>query len=201
MPREATSSRSQRKGIGPSIYGEGVRVSSGAPFRDGLLRLKLRSPDASSRVASADRRVSQLQRVCDNALSALSQLRIASHRLLEKQRNQEAAASDLTPSPLRNDHEFSPRRARRFKLDDSGNRVDVFWGLGIPPNYAVPAGLVPGKDSIAIESPVDNPYNNFIAVRAQGQGCSQGTKLVHAYQNDTIRQLIKDKLPGQIPAF
>jgi D-methionine transport system substrate-binding protein len=24
---------------------------------------------------------------------------------------------------------------------------------------------------------------------------------VQAYQNDTIRQLIKDKLPGQIPAF
>ena len=27
------------------------------------------------------------------------------------------------------------------------------------------------------------------------------TPLLRAYQNDTVRQLIKDKLPGQIPAF
>jgi D-methionine transport system substrate-binding protein len=68
-------------------------------------------------------------------------------------------------------------------------------------NYAVPAGLVPGKDSIAIESPVDNPYNNFIAVRDRDKDAPWVAKLVHAYQNDTIRQLIKDKLPGQLPAF
>jgi len=68
-------------------------------------------------------------------------------------------------------------------------------------NYAVPAGLVPGRDSIAIESPVNNPYNNFIAVRERDKDAPWVAKLVHAFQNDTIRQLIKDKLPGQIPAF
>ena len=68
-------------------------------------------------------------------------------------------------------------------------------------NYAVPAGLIPGKDSIAIESAVNNPYNNFIAVREQDKDAPWVSKLVHAFQNDTIRQLIKDKLPGQIPAF
>ncbi|WP_407158055.1 MetQ/NlpA family ABC transporter substrate-binding protein [Bradyrhizobium sp. STM 3557] len=68
-------------------------------------------------------------------------------------------------------------------------------------NYAVPAGLIPGKDSIAIESPVNNPYNNFIAVRERDKDAPWVAKLVHAFQNDTIRQLIKDKLPGQIPAF
>jgi len=68
-------------------------------------------------------------------------------------------------------------------------------------NYAVPAGLIPGKDSIAIESPVNNPYNNFIAVRDRDMDAPWVAKLVRAFQNDTIRQLIKDKLPGQIPAF
>ncbi len=68
-------------------------------------------------------------------------------------------------------------------------------------NYAVPVGLIPGKDSIAIESSVNNPYNNFIAVRERDKDAPWVPRLVRAYQNDTIRQLIKDKLPGQIPAF
>lgn len=68
-------------------------------------------------------------------------------------------------------------------------------------NYAVPAGLIPGKDSIAIESPAENPYANFIAVRERDKDAPWVPKLVKAYQNETIRQLIKDKLPGQLPAF
>lgn len=31
-------------------------------------------------------------------------------------------------------------------------------------NYAVPAGLIPGKDSIAIESTLNNPHNNSEAI-------------------------------------
>jgi D-methionine transport system substrate-binding protein len=68
-------------------------------------------------------------------------------------------------------------------------------------NYAVPAGLVPGKDSIAIESPTDNPYSNFIAVRERDKDAPWVPTLLRAFQNETIRQLIKDRLPGQIPAF
>lgn len=68
-------------------------------------------------------------------------------------------------------------------------------------NYAVPAGLIPGRDSIAIESPTDNPYSNFIAVRERDKDAPWVPTLVRAFQNDTIRQLIKDRLPGQIPAF
>ena len=48
---------------------------------------------------------------------------------------------------------------------------------------------------------VNNPYNNFIAVRERDRDAPWVAKLVRAYQNDTIRQFIKDKLPGQIPAF
>ncbi len=68
-------------------------------------------------------------------------------------------------------------------------------------NYAVQAGLTPGKDSIAIESDKNNPYANFIAVRTADKDKPVFKKLVAAYQNDTIRQLIKDKFPGQLPAF
>ncbi|CAM2950528.1 MetQ/NlpA family ABC transporter substrate-binding protein [Methylobacterium mesophilicum] len=68
-------------------------------------------------------------------------------------------------------------------------------------NYAVEAGLKPGKDSIAIESSVDNPYSNFIAVRETDKNAPWVPKLVHAYQNDTIRAYITDKRPGEVPAF
>lgn len=68
-------------------------------------------------------------------------------------------------------------------------------------NYALPAGLIPGRDSIAIESSINNPYNNFIAVRERDKDASWVPKLVRAFQNESIRQLIKEKLPGQLPAF
>ena len=67
-------------------------------------------------------------------------------------------------------------------------------------NYVVSAGLIPGRDCVAIESPSTIP-NNFIAVRDRDKDALWVPKLVRAYQNDTIRELIKDKLPGQIPAF
>ncbi|MBN4096956.1 MULTISPECIES: MetQ/NlpA family ABC transporter substrate-binding protein [unclassified Methylobacterium] len=68
-------------------------------------------------------------------------------------------------------------------------------------NYAVDAGLIPGKDSIAIESKVDNPYNNVIVVREADTGKPWVPKLVHAFQNDAIRQILKEQFPGQFPAF
>ena len=68
-------------------------------------------------------------------------------------------------------------------------------------NYAVGAGLKPGQDSIAIESSVNNPYNNFIAVRETDRNAPWVPKLVHAYQNDTIRAYITAKRPGELPAF
>lgn len=68
-------------------------------------------------------------------------------------------------------------------------------------NYAVDAGLIPGKDSIAIESKVDNPYNNVIVVRDADTGKPWVPKLVRAFQNDAIRQILKEQFPGQFPAF
>ncbi|XYD07527.1 MetQ/NlpA family ABC transporter substrate-binding protein [Methylobacterium sp. NMS12] len=68
-------------------------------------------------------------------------------------------------------------------------------------NYAVDAGLTPGKDSIAIESKVDNPYNNVIVVREADTQKPWVPKLVHAFQNDAIRQILKEQFPGQFPAF
>lgn len=97
----------------------------------------------------------------------------------------------------------NPRKLKIREIDAAQlpRSLDDVDAAVINTNYAVAAGLIPGNDSIAIESSVDNPYNNFIAVRERDKNAPWVAKLVQAYQNDTIRQLIKDKLPGQIPAF
>jgi len=97
----------------------------------------------------------------------------------------------------------NPRKLQIREIDAAQlpRSLDDLDAAVINTNYAIPAGLIPGKDSIAIESAINNPYNNFIAVRERDKDAPWVPKLVHAFQNDTIRQLIKDKLPGQIPAF
>jgi D-methionine transport system substrate-binding protein len=54
---------------------------------------------------------------------------------------------------------------------------------------------------VSVSNPPTTIPNNFIAVRDRDKDALWVPKLVRAYQNDTIRELIKDKLPGQIPAF
>lgn len=97
----------------------------------------------------------------------------------------------------------NPRKLQFREIDAAQlpRSLDDVDAAVINTNYAVPAGLTPGKDSIAIESSTDNPYANFIAVRERDKNAPWVPKLVRAYQNDTIRELIKDKLPGQLPAF
>ena len=79
--------------------------------------------------------------------------------------------------------------------------LDDFDAAVINTNYAVDAGLIPGKDSIAVESSANNPYNNLIVVREKDKNAPWVPKLVHAFQNDTIRTFVTDTRPGQLPAF
>ena len=111
------------------------------------------------------------------------------------------AGIGLLPTVL--DVADNPKKLQLREIDAAQlpRSLDDVDAAVINTNYAVPAGLIPGRDSIAIESPANNPYNNFIAVRERDKEAPWVAQLVHAFQNDTIRQLIKDKLPGQLPAF
>lgn len=107
----------------------------------------------------------------------------------------------LVPSVL--DIVENPRNLEFQELDAAqlARSLDDTDASTINTNYAFQAGLTPGKDTIAIESEVNNPYANIIAVRTQDKDKPVFKRLVAAYQNDTIRQLVKDKLVGQLPAF
>ncbi|CAK7010747.1 D-methionine-binding lipoprotein MetQ [Saezia sanguinis] len=66
-------------------------------------------------------------------------------------------------------------------------------------NYALPAGLDPKKDAIALES-TDSPYMNIIAVRAADKDSPELAKLLRAYFSPEVKQFIEDEFKGSILA-
>ncbi|NNU45450.1 MetQ/NlpA family ABC transporter substrate-binding protein [Ramlibacter montanisoli] len=68
-------------------------------------------------------------------------------------------------------------------------------------NYAIPAGLHPGKDAIAQEN-AKSPYVNLIAVREQDKDKPWVAKLVKAYQSEEVRRFVQAEFKGAvIPGF
>ena len=69
-------------------------------------------------------------------------------------------------------------------------------------NYAIGAGLSPQKDALIQESRTNNPYGNFIAVRAADKDKPVFKKLVAAYQSKEVSDFLAAKFKGAIlPAW
>lgn len=75
-------------------------------------------------------------------------------------------------------------------LDD----VDV---AVINTNYALPAGLVPTKDAMAIEDG-NSPYANVIAVRTKDKDNANYQKLVKIYQSEEVKKFVAEHFKGSI---
>lgn len=97
----------------------------------------------------------------------------------------------------------NPKNLQLTELDAAQlpRSLDDLDAAVINTNYAVQAGLNPAEDAIAIEATEGNPYTNYIVVRTTDRDDPRFQRLVAAYQNDTVRQLILDRTPGQLPAF
>lgn len=75
-------------------------------------------------------------------------------------------------------------------------------GAVINTNYAIGAGLNPQKDALIQESRTNNPYGNFIAVRAADKDKPIFKKLVAAYQSQDVSDFLAAKFKGAIlPAW
>ncbi len=70
-------------------------------------------------------------------------------------------------------------------------------------NYALEAGLNPVEDSLLIESGEDNPYANFLAVRAEDKDNPALVKLDELLHSDEVKAFIEERWPdGEVlPAF
>lgn len=70
-------------------------------------------------------------------------------------------------------------------------------------NFALPAGLNPTTDSLLLESGVDNPYANFLAVRAEDKTNPALVKLDGLLHSPEVKAFIEKRWPsGEVlPAF
>jgi D-methionine transport system substrate-binding protein len=59
-------------------------------------------------------------------------------------------------------------------------------------NYAIPAGLLPARDAIALED-ANSPYVNLIVVRAKDKDNPTFQKLVQAYHSPEVKSFVETK--------
>lgn len=107
----------------------------------------------------------------------------------------------LKATPL--DVTGNPKKLRFVELDAAQlpRSLDDLDASAINTNYAISAGLHPGKDAIAQES-AKSPYVNLIAVREQDKDQPWVGKLVKAYHSPEVKQFIQDEFKGAVvPGF
>lgn len=95
----------------------------------------------------------------------------------------------------------NPKKLKILELDAAQlpRALDEVAVAAVNTNYALPAGLVPTRDAIALES-VKSPYTNVIAVRAADKDHPLFKKLVRAYHNDEVRQFIAKTFQNSVVA-
>lgn len=83
--------------------------------------------------------------------------------------------------------------------------LDDFGASTINGTYAIPAGLVPSKDALLIESQGeagDNPYVNIIVARTEDQDNAVYQTIVEAYQTQIVAEYLIEKYQEAFfPAF
>ncbi|PHM19509.1 MAG: metal ABC transporter substrate-binding protein [Curvibacter sp. PD_MW3] len=75
--------------------------------------------------------------------------------------------------------------------------LDDLDAAGVNTNYALPAGLHPGKDAIAQEN-AKSPYVNLIAVREQDKSKPWVAQLLKVYQSEEIRKFVQTEFKGAV---
>ena len=79
--------------------------------------------------------------------------------------------------------------------------IEDFTLAVINTNYALPAGLNPSSDALALES-ANSPYANILVVKAGNENSDKIKALVKAVKSEEVKKFINDKYKGAIvPAF
>ncbi|WP_094606741.1 D-methionine-binding lipoprotein MetQ [Sporomusa silvacetica DSM 10669] len=69
--------------------------------------------------------------------------------------------------------------------------------VAVTTNYALPAGLVPARDGLAVEDS-NSPYANLIVVREEDKNNPTYEKFVKIYQSEPIKQFVIEHFKGSI---
>lgn len=101
-----------------------------------------------------------------------------------------ATAADIAENPK----SFKIKELDAAQVPRSLEDVDL---AAINTNYAMTAGLVPNKDSIAIEAG-DSPYANIIAVKAKDKDNPVIAKFIKVYQSEEIKKFVNEHFKGSV---
>ena len=97
----------------------------------------------------------------------------------------------------------NPKKIKLVELDAAqlARALDEVDAAAVNTNYAIPAGLVPTRDAIALEAP-KSPYANIIAVRAQDKDKPEFKKLLKAYHSAEVKAYVTKEFKDSIvPAW
>ena len=97
----------------------------------------------------------------------------------------------------------NPKKIKFVEVDAAQlpRTLDDLDASAINTNFALSAGLNPGKDAISQEN-AKSPYVNLLAVREQDKDKPWVAKLVKAYHSEEIRKFIQTEFTGSvIPGF
>lgn len=93
----------------------------------------------------------------------------------------------------------NPKKIKLIELDAAqlARALDEVDAAAVNTNYAIPAGLVPTRDAIAIEAP-KSPYANVIAVREQDKDKPEFKKLIKAYHSAEVKAYVNKEFKDSI---
>ncbi|WP_067729470.1 MetQ/NlpA family ABC transporter substrate-binding protein [Oceanobacillus damuensis] len=100
-----------------------------------------------------------------------------------------ATVNDIAENP--NNYEF-------IELDPAQipRQLGEVDAAAINSNFALEAGLVPGKDSIYIEQ--DSTFVNLIAVREENKDDEVVQQFIDIYQTDEVKQFVEENFDGSV---
>jgi D-methionine transport system substrate-binding protein len=107
----------------------------------------------------------------------------------------EATPADITKNPKN-------LKFKELEAAQTPRSLDDVDAAVINGNYALEADLSPAKDALVSESPKDNPYGNFLAVKKGAESDPRVAKLAKLLTSAEVRKFIEDKYDGAvIPSF
>ncbi|WP_151476792.1 MetQ/NlpA family ABC transporter substrate-binding protein [Streptomyces albicerus] len=110
----------------------------------------------------------------------------------------DGAGNDATPKDIAK----NPKNLKFKELEaaQTPRSLDDVDAAVINGNYAIESDLEPAEDALVLESAKNNPYGNFLAVKAGNEDDPRVKKLAELLTSAEVKKFIDDKYAGSVVA-
>ncbi|AXG57820.1 ABC transporter substrate-binding protein [Streptomyces lincolnensis] len=110
----------------------------------------------------------------------------------------DGVGNEATPSDIAQ----NPRKLKFKELEaaQTPRSLDDVDAAVVNGNYAIEADLKPAEDALVLESPKNNPYGNFLAVKEGQEKDPRVTKLAKLLTSPEVKKFTQDKYAGSVIA-